>query len=109
MQVLGFMAAYCLLPFMVPVHVCCELLCWACASACASACAVQVQLHVMCCVCVCTRCRFFHVSIAAPGEVVLYATIIVYDDWTMKGDKNTGWFGWYRLVFIKSGIESPDV
>ena len=81
-QVLGYMAAYCLLPFMVPVHVCCELLCCACASACASscasACAVQVQLQVMCDVCACTRCRFFHVSIATPDEVFLYAMIIVY-------------------------------
>ena len=81
-QVLGFMATYCLLPLIVPVHGCCELLCCACASACAcagaSACAVQVQLQVMCDVRACTRCRFFHVSIATPGEVFLYATVIVY-------------------------------
>ena len=81
-QVVGFMAAYCLLPFMVLVHVSCGLLCCACASACANACAsvcaVQVQLQVMCGVCAFTSCKIFHVSIATPGEVFLYATIIVY-------------------------------
>ena len=83
-QVLGFMATYCLLPLIVPLHVCCELLCCACASACAracagaSACAVQVQLQVMCGVRACTRCRFFHVSIATSGKVIFCATVIVY-------------------------------
>ena len=81
-QVLGFVATYCLLPLKVPVHVCCELLCCACASACAgagaSACAVQVQLQVMCGVRACTRCRFFHVSIAIFGKVIFCETGIVY-------------------------------
>ena len=88
MQVLGFMATYCLLPFIVLVHIFCESLCCACAcacacasacaGACASACAVQVQLQVMCDVSACTSCRFFHVSIAAPGRAFLYVTVIVY-------------------------------
>ena len=33
----------------------------------------------------------------------------VDDDGTMKGNKTQGCFGWYRLIFIKSGSESPDV
>ena len=33
----------------------------------------------------------------------------VNDDGTMKGNKTQGGFGWYSLIFIKSGSESPDV
>ena len=33
----------------------------------------------------------------------------VKNDGTMKGNKTQGGFGWYRLIFIKSGSESPDV
>ena len=33
----------------------------------------------------------------------------VNDDGTLKGNKTQGSFGWYRLTFIKSGSESPDV
>ena len=33
----------------------------------------------------------------------------VDDDVTMKGNKIQGGFCWYRLIFIKSGNESPDV
>ena len=33
----------------------------------------------------------------------------VDDDVTMKGYKIQGGFCWYRLIFIKSGSESPDV
>ena len=39
---------------------------------------MQVQLQVMCGVCACTRCRFFHVSIATSGKVIFCATVIVY-------------------------------
>ena len=44
-QVLSIMAAYCLLSFMISLHVCCELFCCACASACAVQ--VQVQISVL--------------------------------------------------------------
>ena len=33
----------------------------------------------------------------------------VIDDGTMKGNKTQGGCGWYRLIFIKSGSEYPDV
>ena len=33
----------------------------------------------------------------------------VNDGGTMKGNKTQRGFGWYRLIFIKSGSESPDV
>ena len=33
----------------------------------------------------------------------------VNDDGTIKGNKTQGGFGWYRLIFIKSGSKSPDV
>ena len=77
-QVLYFMATYCLLPLLVSVHGCCELACCASASACACACAgagagasaVQVQLQVMCGVSACKRCKFFHVSIATFIKVI---------------------------------------
>ena len=80
-QVLYFMATSCLLPLILPVHGCCELSCCACANACAcagaGAGAAQVQLQVMCGVRACTRCRFFHVSIATFGKVIFCATVIV--------------------------------
>ena len=31
------------------------------------------------------------------------------DDWTMKISKTQGGLCWSRLIFIKSGIKSPDV
>ena len=33
----------------------------------------------------------------------------VDNDGTMNGNKRQGGFCWYRLIFIRSGSESPDV
>ena len=75
-QVLCIMAAYCLLPFMMSLHVCCELLCCACAGAHA----VQVRLPVLCVhvrgAGVCTG--IFFVCLLQHLIRYLYATIFVY-------------------------------